>query len=110
MRYEQLIAVMEETKLSPEKLASRLGISNLTYRRWLKRPGREDMPKGYERNIAGGVYQLLSEGKLDPDSKIVSHFLENNMPEFFGAAISQFKLPGDLFGATTHHQDKMSSF
>jgi uncharacterized membrane protein YkvA (DUF1232 family) len=109
MRYEQLTGLMSETGLSPEKLSTRLGISNLTYRRWLKRPPQEDIPKGYERNIAGGVYQLLAEGKLNHDSRDVSNFLENNLPEFFQAAISQFHVPSDMFNKNSTHQDKVAA-
>lgn len=109
MRYEQLITILNETRLSPEKLAPRLGISNLTYRRWLKRPGKEEIPKEYKRNIAGGIYQLLAEGMLDRDSKAVSVFLENNLPEFFQAAIGQFHVSEQMFEKGSSHQDKITA-
>lgn len=110
MHYKQLTSILNETGLSPERLAEPLGVSNLTYRRWLKRPPREDIPKEYERNIAGGIYQLLSEGKLKHDSKTVSDFLEHNMPEFFGAAVGQFQMPTDLLSnRSINHQDKITT-
>jgi uncharacterized membrane protein YkvA (DUF1232 family) len=109
MQYEQLTNILNETGLSPEKLSARLGISNLTYRRWLKRPPHDDVPQGYERTLAGGIYQLLSEGKLSHDSKTVSHFLEKNMPEFFGAVMGQFHMPPDLLtNRSFNHQDKIT--
>jgi len=102
--------MLAATDLSPEKLSSYLNISNLTYRRWLKRPGREEIPKGYDRNIAGGIYQLLCEGKLDHDSKAVSYFMEHNMPEFFGAAVEQFHIPVELLtNRSVCHQDKITT-
>lgn len=101
--------MLDETGLSPEKLSGRLGISNLTYRRWLKRSPRENIPKEYERTIAGGIYQLLSEGQLSHNSKTVGKFLENNLPEFFQAAIGQFDVSKDMFSEKSTHQDKITS-
>ena len=110
MQYHQLVRMLKETGLSPEKLSGYLDISNLTYRRWLKRPPHDEIPKEYNRNIAGGIYKLLSEGKLSHDSKIVSQFFENNMPEFFGAAVEQFHIPKDLLtNCTANHQDKVTN-
>jgi uncharacterized membrane protein YkvA (DUF1232 family) len=109
MQYEQLKNILNETGLSPEKLSGRLGISNLTYRRWLKRPPRDDVPKEYERTIAGGIYQLLSEGQLSHDSKTVSKFMEDNLPEFFQAAVGQFQISEDMFNEKSSHQDKVTS-
>jgi uncharacterized membrane protein YkvA (DUF1232 family) len=109
MRYEQLITMMGETKLSPEKLSARLGVSNVTYRRWLKRPPGDEIPKEYERSITGGIYQLLAEARLSHDSKTVRVFLESHMPEFFASAIGQFRIPKELIGGRFSHQEKITS-
>ena len=109
MDYKQLKTILDETGLSPERLSSRLGISNLTYRRWLKRPSSEAVPKEYERTIAGGIYQLLSEGQLSHDSKTVGDFVEHHLPEFFQAVIGQFKVTEDTFTEKSPHQDKVTS-
>ena len=109
MNYKQLKKVLDETGLSPEQLAGRLRISNLTYRRWLKRPPTEEVPKDYARNIAGGLYQLLTEGHLSHDSKLLGKILEHNLPEFFAAAIGQFHTASDLFDQGSAHQDKITS-
>lgn len=109
MKYNQIITLLNETGLSPEQLAERLGLSNLTYRRWFKRSPQQNIPKKYERDIAGGIYQLLGEGKLSHDSKTVNHFLEHHLPEFFGAAIGQFQVSKELFTDTSNHQDKITS-
>src|ERR1700722_1609145 len=109
MRYKRLKTILNETGLSPEKLSGSLGISNLTYRRWLKRSPQDEIPKEYERNIAGGIYQLLTEGQLSHDSKTVGSFLESNLPEFFGAAVGQFNVSNDMFSEKSTHQDKITS-
>jgi uncharacterized membrane protein YkvA (DUF1232 family) len=109
MNYKQLKIILDETGLSPERLSSRLGISNLTYRRWLKRPPNDPVPKEYERTIAGGIYQLLNEGQLSHDSKTVGNFVEHHLPEFFQAAIGQFKVSEDVFAEKSPHQDRVTS-
>jgi uncharacterized membrane protein YkvA (DUF1232 family) len=109
MHYKQLTTILNETKLSPEKLSSRLGISNLTYRRWLKRAPQDEIPKEYERTIAGGIYQLMSEGCLSSDSKTVTVFIEQNLPEFFNAAVGQFHVSAETFSEKSTHQDKITS-
>ncbi len=43
MQYSQLIRITHETGLSPEQLSTRLNISNMTYRRWMKRPPGEEI-------------------------------------------------------------------
>jgi len=108
MQYSQLVRIMDETGLSPEQISGPLGVSGMTYRRWLKCKPSSRIPQEYERNIAGGIYQLLAEGKLKHDSKAVSGFLESNMPEFFQAAISQFNVSPDLSTGTGNYQDKIT--
>jgi uncharacterized membrane protein YkvA (DUF1232 family) len=109
MKYGQLITILKETKLSPEKLSGYLGVSNLTYRRWLRRPPRDEIAKEYSRTIAGGIYKLLADSKLDHNSKTVTYFLEHNLPEVFEAAIGQFHLSKEFFAGKSNHQDKITS-
>jgi hypothetical protein len=106
MKFSQLTNLLNETGLSPEGVAKRLDVSNATYRRWLKRPGVEEVPKEYERNIAGGIYLLLSEGKLSHESKNVAAFLSTHVPEFFQAAISRFRL-GDATAESAPQQEQV---
>jgi len=110
MIHGQLIKLLGETSLSPEKLAPYLRISNLTYRRWLKKPPAQKLPKEYERNVAGGVYQLLQEGHLRNDSPLVADFLEHNLPDFFGAVVGQFALTEGTFDPALKHEDKITAF
>ena len=108
MQYAQLIKILNETGLSPEDLSSWLGISNMTYRRWLKLPARERLPREYERNVIGGIYQLLSEKKLRHESKNVQNFLSGHTPEFFQAALSGFSMGANVNIANKSHQDQVN--
>ena len=60
---------MEEAELSPEELARRLEISNMTVRRWMKKPLGEEMPVLYEKALRDAIYQLVVEELLPTGSK-----------------------------------------
>lgn len=109
MKISQLLNIMDETGLSAEKIAACLHVSNMTYRRWRKRSPEEEIPKEYARNIAGGIYQLVAEDKLHPDSREVGSFLKSHLPEFFQAAIGRFKVSEALFDAHSPQQENITS-
>ncbi len=60
---------MAEADLSPEQLAKRLEISNMTVRRWMKKPQNEEIPSIYEKAVRDAIYQLVIEEVLPPESK-----------------------------------------
>jgi uncharacterized membrane protein YkvA (DUF1232 family) len=62
---------MEQADLSPEQLAKRLGISGMTVRRWQQQPGNKDLPKLYEKSLVGVIQELVTEGKIPPESPAV---------------------------------------
>jgi uncharacterized membrane protein YkvA (DUF1232 family) len=107
MRYGDVIGLLNETKLSPEKLAEQIAVSNSTYRRWLKEPSEKQFPREYEQNVAAGIYRLLNGKSLDYDSARVNRFLETNVPEFFQAAIGRLGVSEDAFAKDFTHQDQM---
>ena len=107
MKYGQVVALLDETGLSPENLVEWLSVSNSTYRRWLKAPSGDKFPKEYESNVAAGVYKLLDSKLLNYDSVRVNKFVEGHMPEFFQAAVGRLDSGGDLFSEGSNHQDKV---
>jgi uncharacterized membrane protein YkvA (DUF1232 family) len=50
-------------------MAKRLGVSNMTVRRWMKRPPSETMPAIYEKVVRDAVYQMVLDGVLTADSR-----------------------------------------
>ena len=108
MNYTQVINIFDETGLSPEELAAYLHISNMTYRRWRRRDGREIVSDEYGRHIAGAIYQLLEEGKLDPQSERVNEFLTGNIPEFFQAVVGKLGFDEQSVPTGASQQDKIS--
>lgn len=109
MKYRQVIEIFEESKLSPENIAKLIGLSNSTYRRWLKAPANDEFPKEYEQNVATGIYKLLNQERLSYESPKVSAFLETHLPEFFSAATKRFQRSEDLFAPDSIHQDKVTA-
>jgi len=71
MRYSHLLSLLEDTDMSPEQLAKRLGISGMTVRRWGEKDPREELPLLYEKALQAVVRQLVAEGQLRLDSSVV---------------------------------------
>src|ERR1700733_5477465 len=124
MKISHLLILMRETELSPEQMAERLGISNMTIRRWMKKPTAETLPVIYEKTIWDAVYQLVAEGKLLPGSAFVQKAVRESQRLYFGAAMkglgfkgssrkaSPFSLPSIMkglsqIGAKEGHQSEV---
>src|ERR1700761_8668276 len=107
MKFQQLKNILDKSGLSPEILAGYLQVSNMTCRRWLKRDGAEDVPPEYLRNVAGGIYRLIGDGKLDPSSPGISDFLATNIPEFFGAVTGNLGFGGENVNPESTQQEKV---
>jgi uncharacterized membrane protein YkvA (DUF1232 family) len=87
---------MEETKLSPEALGKRLGISNMTVRRWTKGPAGRALPAIYAKAVEDTVYQLMIDGVLDADSRSARWVLGRSQNLSFRAAIKNLGLSDDF--------------
>lgn len=110
MTYSQLNAVLAETGQSPEQLAPTLGVASMTIRRWQKKPGSAKVPKGYERTVLEGVYQLLAEGHLDSGSEAVQKMLAGSASLSFAAVLKSLEITDAVTGKGSgeSQQDKMT--
>lgn len=108
MTYSELVSILQETKLSPEELAPKLGVSNMTLRRWKSESGTKALPKGYERTVREGLYQLLAEGYLDHESPRVKAFFEAAEPMFFQAAMRSFGIPKEFASLASNQEDQVT--
>lgn len=86
---------MRETKLSPEQLAKRLGISNMTIRRWMKNSPNAKVPAIYEKSVWDAVYQMVAEGMLSPESTFVQKAVKESQRFYFKAAIKSLGFKGN---------------
>jgi uncharacterized membrane protein YkvA (DUF1232 family) len=85
---------MRETKLSPEQMAKRLGISNMTIRRWMKKPAGEAIPVVYEKTVWDAVYQMVAEGMLLPGYTFVQKAVKESQRFYFKAAMKSLGFTG----------------
>ena len=65
------------------------------------------MPPEYLRNVAGGIYRLIEDGRLDPSSAGISDFLASNIPEFFGAVTGNLGFGGENVKPESTQQEKI---
>ncbi len=107
MQYKQVISIFSETGLSPESLAEWIGVSNSTYRRWLKAVPSKEFPKDYMPNVSAGIYRLLSGGVLKYESARVNDFVEHNVPEYFSAALRAMGDAAAALPKAAPHEEKV---
>lgn len=108
MTFSQLLAILDQTHLSPEQLAPPLGIANMTLRRWRKEPKDKIIPKAYERTIIEGIYQLIVDGYLSIESPEVQNAIASCTSLSFQAIIHNFGISTDTLDSQTNHEDKLS--
>ncbi|HTC20105.1 MAG TPA: DUF1232 domain-containing protein [bacterium] len=85
---------MRETELSPEQMAKRLGISNMTIRRWMEKKSGEALPAIYEKSVWDAVYQMVAEGMLLPGSTFVQKAVKESQKLYFSAAMKSLGFKG----------------
>jgi uncharacterized membrane protein YkvA (DUF1232 family) len=93
MKNSHLLILLKEAKLSPEQLALRIDVSNMTVRRWMKQPSSREIPRIYRRAIEDAVCEMIGDGILDPSSGIVRSIIENRDHVSFRSVLSSFGLP-----------------
>ncbi|MDG0817518.1 YkvA family protein [Bdellovibrio svalbardensis] len=71
MKVHQISKLIKDTGLSPEKLAIYFQVSNMTLRRWLKKPITYKVPTQYETNLHQGILSLVKDGLLPKENEIV---------------------------------------
>jgi uncharacterized membrane protein YkvA (DUF1232 family) len=87
---------MEESRLSPEQLGKRVGISGMTIRRWSREPSKSEIPKFYDRAFGDAIYQLVMEGALKEDASSSQLAMRQSQSVTFESAIKTLGLPTDF--------------
>lgn len=107
MKISHLLRILDPTALSPEELAPRLGISNMTYRRWQKKPKDALVPRKYESAVREGLYRLLAEGLLDPNRPEVTEIVQESSTQYFMAAFQSLGIPREFEPLASCHEDQV---
>jgi uncharacterized membrane protein YkvA (DUF1232 family) len=90
---------MEETGLSPEEMAPRINVSNMTVRRFMKKPPDFELPAIYARAIEDAVSGMIAEGLLPPDSRVAKQIIESKDNSRFQSIFKSLGLPGNFYGS-----------
>jgi uncharacterized membrane protein YkvA (DUF1232 family) len=91
-----LLTICREARLSPEEMAKRMDVSNMTVRRWMGKPGATKLPKIYSEALESAVFELMKESRLDPASAIAQDVMSHSQFRSFRAAIDSLGLSKDL--------------
>lgn len=75
-------------------MGKRLGISNMTIRRWMKKSSGQILPAIYEKTVWDAVYQMTAEGMLSPGSTFVQKAVKENQKLYFRAAMKSLGFKG----------------
>jgi uncharacterized membrane protein YkvA (DUF1232 family) len=87
MLLSQLRILLKESGTSPEQFGQRIELSGMTLRRLLKKPDETVLPESYEPLVRKGVYSLILEGRIKPDSQVAQEVIRESPNLSFAAAI-----------------------
>lgn len=96
--YAELFRVLDEAGLSPERAAQRLGVSNMTLRRWRDKPQGDELPKMYERSFGPALQELIGEGKVSAKSAAAKSVGEGQAESFL-ATLKRLGFPENILSA-----------
>ncbi len=96
MTYSHINKIIQESHLSPEKLAVRVGLSGMTIRRWMEAPGDEDVPDFYAKMVVQLVMELVREGVLSSDSPLIRSISREWSLVSFESVITKMGVSQDL--------------
>ncbi len=106
MKVSHLLNLLKETGFSPEQLAKRLGISNMTVRRWMRKPSHTEMPGLYGRALEDVVFELMGEGMLTTESPITREIISKNEVRPFQAILRNLGLSKDFLRNTKGNNEE----
>lgn len=109
MTYSQLLACLELSGLSPEELSVYIGVSNMTIRRWRKRP-TDQVDLSYIAAVFNGIFGLIADGKLEMEHPKVKEVLmskpEGYSEKYSMAVMKSFGVNVNLVSGD-HTEDQM---
>lgn len=109
MTFNAFFKITDQTGLSPEQLAPKLGISNMTFRRWRKQKGTREIPSIHRQAILDGVFQLVRDGILDGNNNSVQEFLRNSSRENVSAILREVGVDLSKFEASRDFSKPLQS-
>lgn len=105
MKYYQLLKILDQTDLAPEDLAPTIGVSNMTLRRWRKKPKNESLPVAYEATIREGLFKLIIQGRLQGNTQELTKALEETNSNSFEACLKSLGVTDPLQAADANNEE-----
>ncbi len=102
-----MLTILEESSCSPEELGKRIGVSGMTLRRWLKKPGGTKVPKVYVPAIRDACLEMAAEGRLDPEGPVVRMLLSEAPPGEYHVALKNLGLRQGFALAPSGSEDQI---
>jgi uncharacterized membrane protein YkvA (DUF1232 family) len=107
MLISHLRQLIDESGLSPEQLAGPLNMSGMTLRRLLKKPDSFPLPEAYQPLVDEGIYSLIIEGRLRPESAIAQDVLGRAREHSFEATIHSLGFPESTMALGANLEDRL---
>jgi uncharacterized membrane protein YkvA (DUF1232 family) len=100
MNQSHLSLLLRETKMTPEQLGARLGISGMTLRRWSDHSPKDALPSVYAPAVYETVYELVAEGVLSAESEVVQIVLKEDKNSSIMATIQSLGIDKEFLANT----------
>jgi uncharacterized membrane protein YkvA (DUF1232 family) len=107
MQISHVRSLLKDTGLSPEQLGQRLQLSGMTLRRLLKKPDGDELPPNIVTRVRQGVYGLIIEGLLKPESEVAKMVVSESPSQSFEAAIHALGFRRDAMALGGSYPDQV---
>jgi uncharacterized membrane protein YkvA (DUF1232 family) len=85
-----------------------MGVSGMTIRRWEKNTPGEELPRFYSNAVAQMTRQLITEGRLPPDSSVAVEIVAGDITAVLGQPVDKvLGLPPDFLKQAANNSDTL---
>lgn len=109
MEIQQILTLIEETGLSPEDVADRMGVSGMTIRRWQQKPATDRLASLYIEGLRKAIFELVLDGSLKADSRSAQWAFSSADPISQRAALIALGFPMDGTNLQTWDTEQLLS-
>jgi uncharacterized membrane protein YkvA (DUF1232 family) len=107
MKLSVLRGLLKEAGSSPEQFGRRIELSGMTLRRLLKKPDDTVLPDAYEPLVRKGVYSLILDDRIKPESLVAQEVMRDSPNLSFAAAIHALGFSVSSMEQGQSHPDKV---
>jgi uncharacterized membrane protein YkvA (DUF1232 family) len=108
MKYSEFFALLDEAGLSPEQAAQRLGVSNMTLRRWQARAPSASLEPKYIRSFGPVFKEFAAEGLISSET-LQSAQTTAALQKDFTSTLTALGFPSDILNAQGENKQAILS-